>query len=368
MLPRINTILDKIDQVNELRKQLNKPLYRLNPPLSEQEVVQFENKHGITLPEAYREFLLHAGDGNHEFYYRNITPLKDTDRFNPLDEKPLRLNEPFPFTGKTGKYIIEEIMYRYYPVAMVREILCDEVHGCLLLNYEGYGTSHIALVVTGEQRGNIWHVEDMVHPFYEVSGNTLVTSFSFLDWLEHTLDQELAPHPWELIKTGKHDKVRHLSLTGESEEWRKSFDLNDVFKCTNLEALDLSRSYSITELPEAIGKLEKLIQLKFSGGSLHKLPDVLGTMKHLEILELAYQKLESLPENIGNLNQLKKLSLHWNKDLTALPPSIAYLKNLRYISVSDCDSLDLSQALPYLAKLPLIKELQLTTRHVPDKI
>jgi SMI1 / KNR4 family (SUKH-1) len=35
----------------------------LNPPLSEQEVLAFEHKYCITLPEGYRRFLLEVGNG-----------------------------------------------------------------------------------------------------------------------------------------------------------------------------------------------------------------------------------------------------------------------------------------------------------------
>lgn len=370
--PQINSILDKIKQVNEHRTKNGKSLYQFNPPLSETEIQNFETKHAIRLPEDYRAFLLHVGNGNRETYSHKINPLAESDRFNPLDKEPLRLNKPFPFTGVMGQEIVTETIYDVYPASKVRSILDAEegadIPGCLLLNYEGWGTSHIALVITGEQRGTVWHIDDLHHPFYKIAGNRFITSFSFCDWLEYTLDIELQPAPHDLISAGRYNDVQHLNLAGESQEWQKMFNLTEVFKCRNLEAFDLSRNYKITDLPEAVGMLQKLIQLKFNGGSLQKVPDALCTLKNLEILELAYQQLKTLPENIGDLDQLKRLVLYWNRDLTTLPYSLGKLKNLVHLSIGNCDALDLSLALPIIGRLHGIKNLQLTTRSVPDEI
>src|SRR6185503_8101468 len=48
--------------------------YRLGPTVSERELTEFESRHGISLPEDYREFLRTAGNGGAGPFY-GVFPL-----------------------------------------------------------------------------------------------------------------------------------------------------------------------------------------------------------------------------------------------------------------------------------------------------
>src|SRR5438105_2088664 len=56
----------------------------LDPPLAERQVLDFQVTVGVRLPEAYRRFLLHIGDG----------PREDP-RFSDWAERKRRLGPPF---------------------------------------------------------------------------------------------------------------------------------------------------------------------------------------------------------------------------------------------------------------------------------
>ena len=58
----------------------------------------------------------------------------------------------------------------------------NPLRGCLVLNYTGAGTELTALVVTGEQRGAPWIVNDAFYP---------LRTRSFVAWVESMLDAEL---------------------------------------------------------------------------------------------------------------------------------------------------------------------------------
>jgi Leucine-rich repeat (LRR) protein len=368
---KIDSIKQKITQVNQERTARGKKLYILNPTLSEAEIQVFENQHHIQLPEEYRAFLLQVGNGNQETYSRGINRLEDSIKFHYLDEEYLDLQMPFPFTEAIGREIIEEMHYQFYPAEKVRQIVDtipnERLCGCLLLNYEGWGSSHTALVVSGSERGRVWLVDDLYHLFYTGQGDKIST-FSFLDWLIDDLDDEFNLSGLEQIKSANYLIVKYLDLQGESQNWQKEIKLEDIFKCTNLEFLDLSRNYNLQALPDDIGKLQNLIELKFSGGSLKKLPDAICNLKNLEILELSYQSFRTLPAKIGNLTQLKRLSLYWNSHLRRLPKSFAQLKELAYLDLGYCENLDLRQVLPLLGQLPKLKKLSFRVSEIPEEI
>jgi len=98
----------------------------------------------------------------------------------------------------------------------------------------------------------------------------------------------------------------------------------------NLVSLrELKIAYNeLTTLPESIGNLQSLQRLEISRNELTTLPESIGNLKSLEILNLQNNKLTTLPESISNLKSLQVLDLRWNK-LTTLPESIINLRNLQ---------------------------------------
>src|SRR5262245_58003121 len=84
MIDRIHRILAKLEQARSEQRHCfgsETHQFRLNPPLPEAEVTAFEAKHGIRLPEDYRQFLIHAGNGGAGPYYGLM----------PLEQPPLPL-------------------------------------------------------------------------------------------------------------------------------------------------------------------------------------------------------------------------------------------------------------------------------------
>ena len=73
----LSRILSKLDDVR--RRGLKcfgsqAHAFRLNPPIAEAEVHRFEHRHGISLPDDYRAFLIQAGNGGAGPYY-GLLPL-----------------------------------------------------------------------------------------------------------------------------------------------------------------------------------------------------------------------------------------------------------------------------------------------------
>lgn len=366
---KINLILDTIKLVNEKRALKKQELYTLNPVVQEKTIEEFETRYNITLPEEYRAFLLKIGNGNNETYSRQIYTFEQSINESLNSDGKSDVEKKFPFTQKMGEKIYKDIIYKYYPVDFVHRYTKKEsyfAHGCLIINYEGVSTSHTALVVNGSESGRIWIVYDMYYPFRKRFDDDN-KSYSFLDWVLYWLDAELSPSYESMFKTNKNE-LTYLDLQGESQEWQKNTTINDILECSNLVSLNLSRCYKIKELPESIGKLKKLREFVFDGGSLTKLPDSIIQLKMLEILDLGYQQLKSLPNEIGNLTNLKRLLLHWNPELKEIPESVSRLKKIVYLTISYTPKLNLKKTLRIISQLPLLDNLYLDAKKIPDEI
>jgi hypothetical protein len=125
--------------------------YSLNPPLAEHEVAAFEARHGVSLPEDYRTFVLQVGDGGVGPFCGVLrldrSDLSERDRGEDL--LPGFLTGSFPHVQPwnepgDGSPEAEE---EYFDPARIR--------GSLNLSYQGCGYT-VRLVLGGPQRGTLW--------------------------------------------------------------------------------------------------------------------------------------------------------------------------------------------------------------------
>lgn len=99
-----------------------------------------------------------------------------------------------------------------------------------------------------------------------------------------------------------------------------------------IERVDLS-GRKLRILPEAFGKLRKVVALNLSSNQLQAIPDSISGMEYLEELNLSSNSLQSLPDSIGLLLKLKFLNVSGNK-LSALPDSISRCRSLVELDAS----------------------------------
>ena len=139
--------------------------YRLVEPLSVEALAKFEAKHGIELPEGYRDFLLKIGNGGPGPAYG----LHDLSRAFHNPWIPLgALANPFLLEEMTGDNRAESSNYE----------------GCLMISQRGCG-GWTFLVVTGPFRGQVWH-DNTVN-----DSGFILGSQSFLYWYENWLVSSL---------------------------------------------------------------------------------------------------------------------------------------------------------------------------------
>ena len=173
--------------------------YHLNPPVSEAEVLAFEKKYGVQLPECYRAFMLTVGDakakksdfiagpyyGLYAFgtsldsllYEKIETYLKAPCNLSPdmTQEEWETLSDPLLSSEEEE----EEDDDKYFAERA-------KVFGGLLpLGSQGCTYEH-ALVLNGKYAGRVVNVDlDLAQPKFAFEAN-------FLDWYERYLDEVIS--------------------------------------------------------------------------------------------------------------------------------------------------------------------------------
>lgn len=160
-------------RINNIKNEILGKEISLNPPISLEEILFFEDQYSIELPEEYREFLLKAGNGGD----------------GPPHYKLLDLGSAFILSkgfAKDDKFISEEFPFDNYMVWEGTNLSQEEldrlqqIHkGSLLIGEEGCGIFWL-LVISGVERGKIWYLT-------EVGVQPCAPSLSFLDWYEYWL-------------------------------------------------------------------------------------------------------------------------------------------------------------------------------------
>ena len=201
--------IDELEQrIKQIKHKLIERHIHLNPCLGEHEVESFEAQYNISLPEAYRRFLLEVGDGGAGPPYYGLVPLAETiinsahtemvrfvelldaklgkqpDEQQPVDEMRFRPDLPFPLTDiwdweeESERIESEEISEE----ECTKTINAIHEQGSLALGTQGDGDDWI-LVITGNERGYVWmRTEHITLP--------CKPRRDFLSWYEYWLDSE----------------------------------------------------------------------------------------------------------------------------------------------------------------------------------
>jgi hypothetical protein len=178
MITAIERILHKLDQVRggDLRCFGSEShQFRLNPPLTESVILQFEAKHQVRLPEDYRIFLTQAGNGGAGPYYGLLPLEKWNDAI--IDEISDCLARPSPLHPDMPA-----------DTAWEKTLHCPSqelFQGTLTLVHQGC-SYYALLVVTGKHRGRVVYVnlDRCGTPYF-------VLDAGFLSWYERWLDELL---------------------------------------------------------------------------------------------------------------------------------------------------------------------------------
>jgi hypothetical protein len=176
----INLGLERIRKFRPLWKNE----YSANPVLTLEQIVAFERKHSCRLPESYREFLLHVGNGGAgpEYGICKLGQHLSDSGHEECFEDNADLALPFPHAEAWNEDGLDEESYHR----------CEHVAGALPINDRGCAL-WTYLVITGPLAGEIWNDDrgdgDGIHPHLAPDGSRYQFLPWYLDWLGRRVHQ-----------------------------------------------------------------------------------------------------------------------------------------------------------------------------------
>ena len=210
MKEQLQRIQQKLAQAKAVDKDLevfgaSSHKYHLNPPVSEAEVLAFEEKYGVSLPEDYRAFVQTIGDANAQKLETMAGPYYGLSAFGtqvddllyegseiylkaPCALSPDMTQEEWETLSAPLETDEEELEEEGYVIEVEDNYIeeCGKVFGGLLpLGSQGCAYYH-ALVLNGKYAGRVVNVNwDLLKPVFAFETN-------FLDWYERYLDEVIS--------------------------------------------------------------------------------------------------------------------------------------------------------------------------------
>lgn len=110
-----------------------------------------------------------------------------------------------------------------------------------------------------------------------------------------------------------------------------------VFECKTSKELEINRC-QIGQIPNEIGKLKKLKRLKLVGlVELKTLPEQIGELSSLENLRVEWCGLESFPKRLNELKLLKSIHLMGLPELQLCQEDASVIPQLKQLAIMSCE-------------------------------
>ncbi|MDO5104269.1 SMI1/KNR4 family protein [Capnocytophaga sp.] len=163
--------------------------YKLGKPISEEKLQQLEQKYGIRLPECFRSFLLHIGNGG-KGRYGGAAPFYGLYAIDKcLKESKEQLAYPCVIYPKMSEEAWDKLIEKTYDEDITDDeydLTINKAFGSLLTFGTQGCTYETAIVLEGEHRGRIVNTDmDLFKPYFAFEKN-------FLDWYERWLDEVIS--------------------------------------------------------------------------------------------------------------------------------------------------------------------------------
>ncbi len=165
------------------------------------------------------------------------------------------------------------------------------------------------------------------------------------------------------VAIGKLKSLKYLSLYNNTIHTLAS----EVGECSNLSWLRLDYNRSLGKLPESIGMLRLLTELRASYCGLQSIPKSIENCQKLEVLDVSNNQLTTLNLNFERLPHVKTLAIVHNK-LTDIPASLYTLDSLKKLDLSDNELVELPEGIEQMEQLISLAMNNNKLIHIPSGI
>lgn len=259
--------------------------FRMNAPLSEEELQAFEVAHGIRLPEDYRAFLRVIGNGGAGPYY-GIEPLGQwASGPEKLDDNALRRSCP----------LSEQMVYTSEWEQMLPPSALNPYQGTITICAQGSkgGTGYGLLIVSGSARGRVVYIDiDMDPPYFLREPN-------FLSWYERWLDEIDAGYhvTWfGYLMGGSEVDLLHLIEDSHTPSHTRSEALEALTKFPRLTVSTPAVLASLQDADADVRRSAALVVASFSVTAATPVIHRLMTDTNPVVRESALKALVALPD------------------------------------------------------------------------
>ncbi|MBJ2176307.1 hypothetical protein JBL43_18795 [Aureibaculum sp. A20] len=145
---------------------------------------------------------------------------------------------------------------------------------------------------------------------------------------------------------GKKNKLTELKLSNNKIEKLP----NEIKYFKNLENFYSSNNQLGTELPLEFYSLTKLKSIEIQGSTIEIIDDKINNLKSLEVLKIYFNQIYKFSEKLDNLKKLSTLYLNNNK-LNTIPKQIGKLSSLKYLKIDDNEFSHLPESISHLRNL-----------------
>ncbi|WP_163395820.1 SMI1/KNR4 family protein [Flavobacterium limi] len=205
-------------------KKIFRREYKFSTVANEKDIVSFENKFKVKLPNEYRWFLLNIANGivsKKDWNFDKLDKINFNDYWYDEEYNPA-VN--FKLTRKVIFHKPKDFGDYPYETYVCDDTKSDEEFFYLndgfksgVIHLCGYGCGTCSMiVVNGEEFGNVWTEDiasnDEVYPEYDIEKNK--SRMNFNDWIIMTLNQEIKMH-YLILESEK----REIELKKQSGEW-----------------------------------------------------------------------------------------------------------------------------------------------------